>query len=212
MVDRVRGAVLALDLPTALRLVLAALVVLLFAVTAKADGWSAEGRSGVALSVAGRQDPAILGVQAQGLIHPTAWSSFHFGVAFLASPDFDEEIHAGFPFGLQFQPPWRIAPFVGVGFFLGYDEVESFLDYLFADDEDDLFPDPTPERRTEASFFRAVYPEAGLHVLDHRVDPPERLGERLRDHRGPGRRLPRLRGGSRLRPLSAGVGRSPVAP
>jgi len=66
--------------------------------------------------------------------------------------------------GMRVQTPSRIAPFAGVGGFVGYSKVKELADDDFIDNDGDMFIDEPGERGTVVDgMLSVVYPEVGIH-------------------------------------------------
>ncbi len=74
-----------------------------------------------------------------------------------------EDLFGGVDLGARVQTPTRLAPFVGVGTFLGYSEHEVCGEHDWIDNDDDGWTDEWGEKDTETGFLAAVYPELGAH-------------------------------------------------
>jgi hypothetical protein len=80
--------------------------------------------------------------------------------------DTAEEVFAGATLGARAQSPSRVAPFVGLGAYVG---VTPYFEFVLADadnidNDDDGLIDEGGENSKEFEFFAAMYPEVGLHV------------------------------------------------
>lgn len=87
------------------------------------------------------------------------------GALSLLWADTAEEVFIGGTLGARVQSPSRIAPFVGLGGYLG---ITPYFEYVAAesdnvDNDDDGFTDESGERDREFDDFAAVYPEIGIH-------------------------------------------------
>jgi len=77
----------------------------------------------------------------------------------------DGEGRLGFDLGTRFQTPSRIAPFAGVGIFLGARPHKDLADMDGLDNDDDGFIDEHNEKDWDLdNFLAAVYPEVGAHL------------------------------------------------
>ena len=84
------------------------------------------------------------------------------GLAFLLSED--TGIHGGFELGLRSRLPWRVAPFVGAGLFMGSWTDYERADYDGIDNDGDLSVDEVGEEEEHRDYLFALYPEAGVHL------------------------------------------------
>lgn len=100
-----------------------------------------------------------------GMFHyNTSWLSTHASLAGLLSegrPDWT----VGGDLGLQAEIPARVAPYVGIGTYLGYWTRTTPADNDGIDNDDDGFIDERTEKRKDLDgFLNAVYPEAGIRA------------------------------------------------
>ncbi|MBN1910689.1 MAG: hypothetical protein JW818_13165 [Pirellulales bacterium] len=126
------------------------------------DARHVSGKSGryIGTSVAG--DPVAVGGQAGAFGYLSPEVSTHVALAGVAGTA-AEDMFVGLDTGLRFQPPTRFAPFVGGGFFLGYNEKEVLASDDLIDNDDDGTIDEWREMKTTYHFLGAVYPEIGAH-------------------------------------------------
>jgi hypothetical protein len=117
------------------------------------------GKHGLYGGFAGRSDPMGAGAEVGVFVYPRSWSEIRVGGALLAH-DGEEPLSGGALAGVRLQTPSRLAPFVGMGGYLGW---SGFQDVSMdgVDNDDDLFIDESGER--ELDFVFAAVPEAGLH-------------------------------------------------
>ncbi len=69
----------------------------------------------------------------------------------------------GGDFGLRLQAPTRIAPFAGVGTFLGGNQHHELAINDHIDNDDDMSVDERGEQKKINDFMASVYPEVGIH-------------------------------------------------
>ena len=84
------------------------------------------------------------------------------GLAFMVSED--TGIHGGLELGLRSRLPWRVAPFVGAGLFMGRWTDYEPADYDGIDNDGDLSVDEVGEEEEQRDYLFAIYPEAGVHL------------------------------------------------
>ena len=92
------------------------------------------------------------------------WTSFFTNRVGLVAAANDDNFFTGAEVGMRFQPPTRIAPFVGVGLFTGASRGSAIADDDNVDNDEDGWTD---EHGEEAETFdgalSAIYPETGVH-------------------------------------------------
>ncbi len=69
----------------------------------------------------------------------------------------------GGDFGLRLQAPTRLAPFVGVGTFIGGNQRQELAINDHIDNDGDLSVDERGERKSVNDFMASIYPELGMH-------------------------------------------------
>jgi len=120
------------------------------------------GKRGGYVSCAAAGDPFGLGGQVGAFGYATPCLSGRAALAGLAGTG-AKDLFAGIDLGIRCQTPTRLAPFAGVGTFLGYNERESPAFYDGVDNDCDFVVDEWDEKTTEYGFLAAVYPELGVH-------------------------------------------------
>jgi len=126
------------------------------------DARHVAGKGGVYLGAAVADEPTAVGGEIGVFGYPTCWLEGHAALAGLLGAG-TEHAFGGLNAGLRAQPPTRLAPFVGMGTFLGYADFEVDADDNGLDDDDDLFVDERGETESETAGLAAIYPEVGLH-------------------------------------------------
>ena len=117
------------------------------------------GKHGYYAGFAGRDIPAGAGAEAGVFVYPRSWLEARVGGALLGH-DGPEPLSGGGLLGVRAQTPTRLAPFVGIGGYLGWSGFEdASMDNL--DNDDDGFIDESGER--ELDFVVAAVPEVGIH-------------------------------------------------
>lgn len=74
-----------------------------------------------------------------------------------------ENWFVGGDFGLRLQTPTRVAPFVGVGTFLGGNLRQEPATHDHIDNDDDQSVDERGETKSRYDFLASAYPELGMH-------------------------------------------------
>ena len=75
----------------------------------------------------------------------------------------EKDWFVGGDFGFRMQTPTRLAPFVGVGTFLGGNQKQVNAENDHLDNDDDTSVDERGETSSEYDFLASVYPEVGMH-------------------------------------------------
>lgn len=116
-------------------------------------------KGGVYVSVAGRDEPAAMGAEVGGFYYPSPYVEGRLGFSGLIY-DGPEPVSGGVLAGARLQSPTRLAPFIGIGGYLGATpNVDLTRDGI--DNDFDGFVDNDEE--TENEFVGALIPEAGCH-------------------------------------------------
>jgi len=105
-------------------------------------------------------DQLFLGAELGCERYATSWLS---GRAAIAATLGNNEGYLGFDTGLRLQTPTRIAPFVGMGMFLGASRRIELADSDGLNNDDDFFTDEPGEEAEVDDWLGAVYPEVGVH-------------------------------------------------
>ncbi len=110
-----------------------------------------------------RDEDTVLGGAELGIEgYPTNWMTARAALAIYGN---DGEGYGGLDLGVRFQPPSRIAPFVGLGLFNGGSKGVRDADFDGADNDDDGLIDERGETRsTLDGWTTAIYPEVGVHA------------------------------------------------
>jgi hypothetical protein len=96
-----------------------------------------------------RTRPDAGGAEVGILGYPIEWLSLQLGGSY-AGPGQEDAWMVGFHGAARLESPTRVAPYLGLGVFSGWDLDETIEEY-------DVL-------RPGRGYFAAVYPEAGLHV------------------------------------------------
>jgi hypothetical protein len=131
------------------------------------DARHVAGKSGAYIGGAGQSNPSAGGLEV-GVFHYAADAPWLEGRASLSGlfASSAEDLFAGVNLGARAQVPSRVAPFVGVGTYVG---MTPYGHRVSADDDDidnddDWSVDEDGEVRYDHDFFAAVYPEVGVHL------------------------------------------------
>jgi hypothetical protein len=117
------------------------------------------GKRGVYAGFAGRDEPFGAGVEAGVFAYPRSWLEARAAGAVLAHES-ERPLSGGGLIGMRIQPPTRLAPFVGMGGYLGWAGWEdAAMDSV--DNDDDGFTDELGE--DQSVFVAALVPELGMH-------------------------------------------------
>lgn len=127
------------------------------------DARHVEGKTGIYVGGAVQDDPIALGGELGLFAYPTPWLEGRAAAAGLLGAGTDQAF-LGLNTGLRVQPPTRIAPFAGLGTFIGSSQYEVVADGDGLDNDDDYFVDERGETETEHGFLASVYPEVGVHA------------------------------------------------
>lgn len=126
------------------------------------DARYVDGRSGFYAGAAASDDPLTLGVEAGGfhyLNHSVESRVALKGLLGTGASDY----FAGADVGLRLQSPSRLAPFVGVGTYLGGNSRSEPAENDLQDNDNDGSIDELGEKENVGKFFASVYPEVGVH-------------------------------------------------
>ncbi len=92
------------------------------------------------------------------------WTSFFTSRVGLVAAANDDDFFTGAEVGMRFQPPTRLAPFAGLGFFTGASRGSEIADDDNVDNDDDGWTDERgEEEETFDGALSAIYPETGVH-------------------------------------------------
>lgn len=121
-----------------------------------------EGIAGFYAGGGARLDP-LAGTGALGLFHyPTSWLSWRAGLAGATFSNSDERLIAGgAELGLRVQTPTQLAPFVGVGTFLGWQEQKTTTTTV-SEESFWGFHSTQTTTKTKTKGLATVYPEVGV--------------------------------------------------
>jgi len=116
-------------------------------------------KGGGYVALAGRDEPAAMGGEIGGFYYPSPFIEGRLGIAGLIY-EADEPVSGGLLAGARLQSPTRLAPFVGIGAYVGLTP-EIGLSEDGIDNDFDGFVDNRGE--VESKFVGALIPEAGCH-------------------------------------------------
>lgn len=119
------------------------------------SGWTLGGGAGGA--------PATAGGKLGGFYHMASWLELDYALTGMAGTG-AQDWFIGPEVGLRVQSPTRVAPFAGVGGFLGINRFYENADGDGVDNDDDGFTDEFGEQDKNYKAFTAVYPEVGVHA------------------------------------------------
>lgn len=126
------------------------------------DARYVDGRGGYYFGAAGADEPTALGAEIGRFeyAHPAVES--RIGLKGLVGTG-AEDWFAGLDLGLRAQSPSRLAPFAGIGTFVGGNTNSTLAVSDGRDNDDDGSIDERGERRADPEFMASVYPELGMH-------------------------------------------------
>jgi hypothetical protein len=108
------------------------------------------------------EEKAMAGGELGGEYYVTNWFTPRAALAGFGN---GEDGFIGLDLGARLQTPSRIAPFVGVGTFLGYSDEEVSADDDWQDNDVDGWVDEWGETEKDITgLLGAVYPEVGVHL------------------------------------------------
>lgn len=119
-------------------------------------------RSGAYLDAGVAGDPITLGGEIGFFHYHEPWRESRVGIAGLAGTGAANGF-VGLDGGLRLQPPTRIAPFAGLGGFVGLSE-DKVPAIDGRDNDDDWFVDEPGETKKQVGALFAAYPEIGVHA------------------------------------------------
>ena len=132
-----------------------------------ADARFVKGRSAGYIGIAGTDDPTTLGLEIGGAKYRSASFEQRAGIKGLLGTG-DSDLFGGLDLGVRLQSPSRLAPFIGLGTYLGISAFPRSAEDDNLDNDDDGSIDELGETTRHA--FAAVYPELGAHFwLKHDV-------------------------------------------
>jgi hypothetical protein len=131
------------------------------------DARHVAGKGGIYVGGAGQSDPGAGGAELGLFTYATEapWLEGHLGGSLLVSSAADD-IFAGANTGVRVQTPSRVAPFVGLGGYLGVSPLVGLenAESDGIDNDDNGMVDEPHETRLTTDWFAAIYPEIGLHI------------------------------------------------
>ena len=132
-----------------------------------ADARFVKGRSTGYIGIAGTDDPTTLGLEIGGTQYRSPSFEQRGGIKGLLGTG-DSDLFGGLDLGVRLQSPSRLAPFIGLGTYLGISAFPHNAEDDNLDNDDDGSIDELGETRRHVFF--AVYPELGAHFwLKHDV-------------------------------------------
>lgn len=120
-------------------------------------------KGGWTLGAGAGGSPATVGATIGGFYYPTSWSELNYSVTGMAGTG-AHDWFLGPEVGLRIQTPTRVAPFVGVGGFLGINRYFEKAENDNVDNDNDGFTDEPGEEDDAYKAITAVYPEVGIHA------------------------------------------------
>ena len=119
-------------------------------------------RDGWYLGLAGATDPGALGAEIGRFTYTGSAFEGRLGLKALAGTG-AEDWFAGLDLGARVQSPSRLAPFAGIGTYLGANnnEVPAVDDRI--DNDNDGSVDERGEKKDDAQSMASIYPELGVH-------------------------------------------------
>lgn len=126
------------------------------------DARHVDGRSGKYIGFSGADEPTAAGLEFGVFTYVDPAVEVRAGLKGLLGTG-AEDWYAGVDLGARVQAPSRLAPFAGVGTFIGGNgrQVGARDDNI--DNDDDGAIDERGETKTRGEFLASVYPELGVH-------------------------------------------------
>lgn len=119
-------------------------------------------RSGWYLGAAGADEPSAIGAEI-GAFHYIGHSAEARGALKVLGTSSANGWFGGLDVGIRTQSPSRLAPFVGMGAFVGTSEYEVDATNDGLDNDNDILVDESGETEDEHDFLASFYPEVGAH-------------------------------------------------
>ena len=126
------------------------------------DARYVEGRSGFYAGAAASDDPVTGGVEVGGFHYLNHSIEGRVGLKGLLGTG-ASDYFGGVDTGLRIQSPSRLAPFAGVGGYVGGNGRSEPAEDDLRDNDDDGSIDELGEEKNVGKFFASVYPEVGAH-------------------------------------------------
>lgn len=120
-------------------------------------------RSGYYVGAAGSDEPGTGGAEVGVFSYTGSAVEARAGLKGLVGTGADDWF-AGLDLGLRAQSPSRIAPFAGVGTYVGGNNHQVLAVHDHIDNDDDGSVDERGEKKDDPGFLASVYPELGVHV------------------------------------------------
>ena len=117
-------------------------------------------KGGTYLGLSGRDEPTAMGAELGFFHYPSPYVEGRFGLSGLIYPG-DDPLSGGALGAVRFQTPTRLAPFAGVGAYVGFTPDERVANDGLDNDHDGEF-DEWDE--SENDVVLALVPEAGCHL------------------------------------------------
>lgn len=127
-----------------------------------ADARFQEEATGVFTSIGFGTDPDAFGGDLGFSHYNTSWLESHLSLSGLFNEG-SEGFNLGGRAGVRIQPPSRLAPFVGIGLFAGFNEYDVIADSDGRDNNDNRVVDEAGELAEKSEFLGSLYPEMGVH-------------------------------------------------
>lgn len=119
-------------------------------------------RDGWYLGMAGAADPGALGAEIGRFTYSGSAFEGRMGLKGLLGTG-AEDWFAGLDLGARVQSPSRLAPFAGIGTYLGANNHKVLAVDDHIDNDDDGSVDERGEKKNDPRFLASVYPELGVH-------------------------------------------------
>lgn len=126
------------------------------------DARYVDGHGGCYAGVAAAGDPISIGGEIGKFHYINSTLEGRIGVRGLAGTG-AEDYFLGGDAGLRIQTPSRLAPFAGIGAYVGGNSREVLATNDNIDNDNDGLTDEFNEKDDVSSFFSSVYPEVGVH-------------------------------------------------
>lgn len=126
------------------------------------DARYVEGRSGGYIGFSGADEPTAAGLELGAFAYPDPALEVRGGLKGLLGTGADDWF-AGIDLGARVQSPSRLAPFAGVGTFIGGNSRQVGARNDRIDNDNDGAIDERGETRADREFMASVYPELGVH-------------------------------------------------
>lgn len=127
------------------------------------DARHVKDRDGMSLGFAAASDPTHVGGEIGWFGYSEPWMESRVSLAGLFS-DPGDAFFGGVNAGFRLQSPSRVAPFVGLGTFVGLTDRDVIADNDGRDNNDNRVIDERGELDDKTDGFISIYPELGVHA------------------------------------------------